>query len=312
MNKKKITEEKYIELSNNLGILFSDSEKKISTFIKNRKQYPVIFIIGAPRSGTTYTLQLLQKSGITVPTNLLARHYKAPLTGLFLSQIINSLHPDFSQNLISKYGKTEHMLDVNEFYFFWRLFFKKNVDQNIDIKDIESLFKGKDFKNTLINFTKLSENPFALKGLMFNYHIDFLNKLLPDSIFIYTKRNLFDNAKSLLETRKKIFGNINHYYSFENSDFNRLKNLNPYMQVLTQIININKKLDESLYKIDNNRIIHFEDFKINVKNLKVFKSRIKIDINFSDSGTNIMKKKTNLSKEEILNLKYNYNLIKDK
>ena len=174
MNQKKITEKKYIELSNNLGMLFSDSEKKISTFTKNKKQYPVIFIFGAPRSGTTYTLPLLQKSGITVPSNLLARHYKVPLTGLFLSQIINSFHSDFSQNFISKCGKTEHMLDVNEFYFFWRLFFKKNVDQNIDIKDIESLFKGEDFKNMSDSRAGISCEPHIKYKHIINEYIIFV------------------------------------------------------------------------------------------------------------------------------------------
>ena len=56
---------------------------------------PIVFVLGAPRSGTTLLTQWLAASGhFGVPSNLLARFYEAPYIGGLVQRLLTD--PDLS------------------------------------------------------------------------------------------------------------------------------------------------------------------------------------------------------------------------
>ncbi|MBD3842929.1 MAG: ATP-grasp domain-containing protein, partial [Campylobacterales bacterium] len=221
--------------------LWSVEEKLI---INKEPKFPIIFIVGALRSGSTLMTQWLANLGFAYPTNLMSRFYKAPIVASKIQMLLtderynyrNEIR-DFSSsiNFSSENGKTKGALAPNEFWYFWRRFLPfKELDylpsqelfEKVDVDTLKSEFAG---------MIDVFQKPFALKGMILNYNIDFLDKVFEKAIFIYTKRDPLTNIESALKAREKQLGSIDEWYSFKIPEYEELKKLNPYEQVAGQI-----------------------------------------------------------------------------
>lgn len=240
-------------------------------------EYPLIFVMGSLRSGTTLMTQWLANLGFAYPTNLMSRFYKTPIIASKIQLLLtderynyrNELR-DFNSGIdfSSENGKTKGALAPNEFWYFWRRFlpFKE-----LDYLPTQELFEKVDIdtlKSELAGIVDVFQKPFALKGMILNYNIDFLDKVFDKAIFIYTKRDPLTNIESALKAREKQLGSIDEWYSFKIPEYEELKKLNPYEQVTGQIYYINKALENGLSKVLESKkmIVNYEDFCENPKN----------------------------------------------
>lgn len=236
-------------------------------------EHPLIFIMGAHRSGTTLFMQWLASLGsIAYPTNLMSRFYKTPIIASKIQLLLTDERynyrneiKDFNNKNIdfnSENGKTKGALSPNEYYYFWRRFlpFKE-----LDYLPTEELFKTVDIetlKSEFAGIINVFKKPFALKGMILNYNIDFLDKIFEKAIFIYIKRDPLTNIESALRARERQLGSIEEWYSFKIPEYYELKELNPYEQVAGQIYHINKAIELGLKKINEHKkmIVNYEDF----------------------------------------------------
>ena len=108
-------------------------------------EQPPLFIVGPPRSGTTYCMQWLGASGaFSYPTNLIARFWQAPAIGAIVQHMLTDPHYDFRGEFSdlrfdtlqtrSELGKTQGLLSSNEFWYFWRSQFPDDGDIGIDLE----------------------------------------------------------------------------------------------------------------------------------------------------------------------------------
>ena len=88
-----------------------------------------------------------------------------------------------------------------------------------------------------------------------NWNLQYLASLSPKIKFIYLHRDTIDNASSLLSARRKFFGNIESWYSFKPPQWQELKQLDPYEQVLWQVDLTNQSIRSQLFEIEQNRSI---------------------------------------------------------
>ncbi len=221
-----------------------------------KMEFPLIFIVGAHRSGTTLVMQWLASLGsIAYPTNLMSRFYKAPIIASKIQMLLTderynyrneimdfNSHIDFS----SENGKTKGALAPNEYYYFWRRFLPFD---KLDYLPTQRLLQEVDtnlLKTELAGVVNVFKKPFAMKGMILNYNIDFLEHLFDNAIFIHVKRNPFDNIISALEARKRQTGNIDTWYSFKIPEYESLIKLDPYHQVAGQIFYINKAVEKGM------------------------------------------------------------------
>ena len=234
-------------------------------------KYPLIFLVGPHRSGTTLFMQWLANLGFAYPTNLMSRFYKAPIIASKIQLLLTDERynyrneiKDFNSEIdySSENGKTKGALAPNEFWYFWRRFlpFKE-----LDYLPTEELFKTVDtamLKSEFAGIVDVFEKPFALKAMILNYNIDFLDKLFEKAVFIYTKRDPLTNIESALKAREKQLGSINEWYSFKIPEYEELKKLNPYEQVAGQIYYINKAVENGLEQVAKHKkmIVNYEDF----------------------------------------------------
>ena len=259
------------EINNDLW----NTEKKLLD--KRKPDYPLIFIMGPHRSGSTLMTQWLSDLGsISCPTNFMSRLYKTPIIASKLQLLLTDEKynyrdelRDFNNtiNFKSENGKTKGALSPNEFWYFWRRFlpFKE-----LDYLPTEELLEKVDVKtltSELAGVVNVFQKPFALKGMILNYNIDFLDKIFEKAIFIYTKRDPLSNIESALKAREKQFGNLDEWYSFKIPEYKELKKLNAYEQVAGQIYHINKAVENGLDNVLDHKkiIVKYEDFCNNPK-----------------------------------------------
>lgn len=256
------------DINGRLGIV----EEKLA--VERKQQYPVVFVMGPPRSGTTLMLQWLASTGeVAYPTNLLSRFYGAPIMGAKIQKLLTDEKYNFrneildfntKQNFHSENGKTKGALSPNEFWYFWRRFLE--YEGEIEYIEDEKLLKQQNMylmKNELVGITDEFQKPFVLKGLICNYNIRFLNQMYDKAIFIYTKRSPYTNIQSLLNARERQFSDINTWYSFKIPEYPQLMKItNPIKQVAGQVYHMNKAVENGLNFVEDSRkiIVEYEDF----------------------------------------------------
>jgi hypothetical protein len=110
-------------------------------------------------------------------------------------------------------------------------------------------------RSELAGVIEVFDKPFAMKGMMFNYNIDFLAHLFPEAIFIYVKRDPLTNIASALEARERQYGDLNRWYSFKIPEYTWLKERDPHEQVAGQIYHINRAVASGLESVSEDRKI---------------------------------------------------------
>jgi hypothetical protein len=235
-------------------------------------QYPLIFIMGPLRSGTTLFTQWLANTGlVSYPTNLLSRFYQAPIIGAKIQLLLTDPRYNFRDELgefiqqaeyCSENGKTKGALAPNEFWYFWRRFLS---DPARDIWTDDELQEGMDTQTMLAELTGIMsvfDKPFAAKGMLFNYNIPFFNRILDKAIFIQIKRDPISNVASVLEARTRQLGSEREWYSFKIPEYEQLKNSDPITQAAGQVHFINKAVTDGLSAVSDTRklVVEYEDF----------------------------------------------------
>ncbi|MBI5101818.1 MAG: sulfotransferase [Nitrospirae bacterium] len=256
------------ELLRDVNDLLLPSEiGSIKAFTKSK--YPLILIMGCPRSGTTLFLQWLASLGhFCYPTNILSRFYGAPYIGAKI-QLMLTKH-DFNNEIFdfnetvpfsSRLGKTKGALAPNEFWYFWRRFFNYGEIQILEADALKTV-DHETFVSELAAMESVFDKPCAMKGMIANWNIPFLANILEKVLFVHIKRRPFYNIQSLLNARLDYYGSFDGWYSFKPPEYESLKDLTPYEQVSGQIYYTNEAIEKGLEKVGASRVltVDYEEF----------------------------------------------------
>ena len=275
--KKRVAEfKRNVQLENLLDTLnktlWCAEEQLLGTSPVPVSDCPIVLVMGPLRSGTTLFMQWLAQSGLVAyPTNLLARFYGVPVVGAHIQLLLTDPRFNFRNEIFdfnsaivftSENGKTKGALAPNEFWYFWRRFLPfKELDWLSD----EELFRVVD-QETLVgeltSLTRVFGKPFALKSMILNYNIRFLDAIFEKALFIQIKRDPVTNVASILDARKRQFGSKKVWYSFKIPEYPELKDLDPVAQCAGQLHYINKAVTKGMATLDETRKleVQYEDF----------------------------------------------------
>ncbi len=247
-------------------------EKLLEKSSVHGPDHPLIFIMGPLRSGTTLFMQWLANSKLVAyPSNLLSRFYAAPAIGAQIQLLLTDPSFNFRDEILdfnnsisfdSANGKTRGALAPNEFWYFWRRFLPF---QDLDWLPDEELFHIVDLEkltSELTTLTRIFGKPFALKGMILNYNIPFLNTIFEKALFIQIERDPLTNIASILEARERQLGSEKEWYSFKIAEYPQLKDLDPITQTAGQLHYINAAVEKGMATVSESRklIVKYEEF----------------------------------------------------
>lgn len=237
-----------------------------------RPRWPVVLVMGLPRSGTTLVLQWLAATGrFGYPTNLLSRFYAAPFIGAKIQLLLTDPAYRFRDEILSgsdspspyesDLGKTRGALAPNEFWYFWRRFLPE-----VDLRRLEepelAQVKTAPLLAELAALESVLAKPLAMKGLILALNMPFLAGLMKQVLFLYIKREPLYNIQSLLEARERYWGNREQWYSIKPDEYQWLKQMPPIEQVAGQVALVSHSMEQDLASLDPARWlqVNYEEF----------------------------------------------------
>jgi hypothetical protein len=204
------------------------------------------------------------------PTNFLSRFYASPYIGAMIQQMLINPTYQYKEEFAdvksfalfkSDLGKTSGLFAPNEFYYFWRRFFKYGEIQYLREDETRNI-EANGFFSELASIESVFEKPLAMKGHLIGWNIPFFYSLFSNVIFVHVKRDPIYTAQSLLEAREKFFGDQSQWYSFKPVEYPMLKELAPYQQVAGQVYFTNRAVQQGLSAIEelNWLSVSYEEF----------------------------------------------------
>lgn len=213
-----------------------------------REDLPIIYIVGAPRSGTTLMSQVLSRYlRVGYIDNVIARFWLAPEVGIRLSRILLGHDARESISFKSRHGVTENPTGPHEFGYFWRYWLALDrapthhlTDRELSVLDSTGLKHALEYR--LLGAFKM---PLVFKNVICGFQAPYLTALHPNSIFIHIKRDLKDTAASILKSRFERYGSYATWWSLKPSSFFRLPS-DPVEQVVSQVTDCRAEIDEAM------------------------------------------------------------------
>lgn len=270
---KRNLEADYMQWEKNAQFL---EEEEMLTDKYYQEKHSVIFIVGVPRSGTTFLSQLLLKSfDLGAFYNAVAKNYSVPLhaySKLNLQQKDEML--SFSSNL----GNTTGDFSSHEFGYFWQYWLKHQDNDELSNEKLAQIdWKG--LKRKLYAICGLLNKDLLIKSIVYNnFIIEELAEKFPKARFIYIQRDPFFVVQSILKAREKQYGSEDFWWSIRPKQFKNWLLLSNEMQVANQVIYTDRMIQKQLSTLNPQKYMHIkyegiiDDVESVVKDIETFLS----------------------------------------
>ena len=213
-------------------------------YTNSGEAYPNIFIIGAPRSGTTLLTQLLTfttEAGYI--DNLTAAFWKAPEVGALLSKKLVNRRIFSGQ---SAYGQTRDISEPHEFGGFWRHFL--NYPDTAQIQNHQVDWQR--LIQKLDNISRVFGASVIYKVFQLMWHIREFHALKPDSKWIWITRDPGQNASSIARYRDHLGTDEQQWASVVPLKSRAFDQADALTKCASQVIYINEWINTELQSIN--------------------------------------------------------------
>ena len=217
-----------------------------------------IFILGAPRTGSTILYQALcSRFELPYIANLTNEHYPdTPILGL-------AIQKSFPVQILfsSRYGKTDGPLQPSEGSAVMAHWFGGGHPSALVSNSIKEGMQ-EHFLATLGTAESLFGRPLVIKNPWNCFRVRCLAETVPAAQFIWIRRNLAAASKSDLAARYKTKGSPTLWNSATPANLKKLQRLPPAVQVVENQHEFNRAIDKGLntYAAGRWTEIWYEDF----------------------------------------------------
>ncbi|WP_321470626.1 sulfotransferase [Halarcobacter sp.] len=239
-------------------------KKYIEKYAGESLSHQPIFIIGAPRTGSTILYQTITNQfDVLYIDNFICNFNRNFFFGFWLS---DKLFKQKSHNCFrSKHGSTSicglHApSECGEFWYKWLPTDKHFIDYNDITDDIVE-----EIRNEISAVINYFDKPLVFKNLNAGQRLKLLQKCFPNAKFITVKRDPLFTAQSILKAKRKIGISDDKFWSVMPKNVKKLEILNCYEQIIKQIYYLEKQI---------------------VEDVKLFKKNSFLNINYIELGNN--------------------------
>ena len=233
-------------------------------YIKKYSYQPLkhqpVFIIGAPRTGSTILYQTITNQlDVLYVDNLVCKFYSNFFFGFWLS---NKLFKQRAHNCFkSKHGSTKGLHAPSECGAFWYRWLPKDR-HFIDYNDITDKMV-KEIKREIATIINYYNKPIVFKNLNTGQRMRLIQRCFPNAKFIFIKRDPLFTAQSILKAKRQIGLAANEFWSVMPPNVAKLKRYNSSEQVIKQIFYIEKQIvvDAALFPQKNMLIMNYNNLK---------------------------------------------------
>jgi len=218
---------------------------------------PIVFIVGAPRSGTTLLYQLMcTHLDVGYVSNAMAPWWMAPVAAARFRSPSRDQSPGGA--LVSDLGRTGGPNGPHEFGWFWQFHLHH---EDTDDLDAEAL-ANRDFQSARAELEGLAgyfNRSLVLKAIAHvPYKITWLKANLSQARFIWIHRDPVFVGQSILKSREERFGDPNRWLSVRPRDVAQWKSRTPYEQVVHQIADVTAAMNRAFASLGPNAGLHVE------------------------------------------------------
>ncbi len=202
---------------------------------------PPLFVVGAPRSGTTVVYQhLVNSRRFAYFSNLARRYPRAPVLASLWTKLAHSA----SHSYESRFGVIEGTGSPSDGWeIFHRWFPERDLSQagHPDrLAELDGIVRGLEL---------LFRAPFINKNNSNSLRIGALARLFPAALFVYVSRDLSDNVRSLLEARRAHGTTLNDWWGARPPRFWRHSFCSETEQVVFQIRDLENEIETELRRL---------------------------------------------------------------
>ena len=263
--------------------------QKIAYYGGEPLQHQPIFIIGAPRTGSTILYQTITNLyDVLYIDNLVCRFHRNLIFGFWLSNKIYESMPH--NNFDSWHGQSKGGHSPSECGQFWYRWLPRDhhfIDYDeITPQMVEAIRRE---ITAVINYF---DTPIVFKNLNAGQRLRLLTQCFPDAKFVFITRDPVQTAQSILKAKRGAGLFDNEFWSVMPPNVSELKGLEWDEQIVKQVYSLEKQIaqDCSLAGKHNFFTLHYKDIslqKIDVlaKNLGLQKkeNRQKPDIHIQET-----------------------------
>lgn len=221
--------------------------------------FPPIFVVGAPRSGSTLLYQLLtDRFDVGYLTNGHARQPGAPSLVERTRGLIRKRERELG-DYGSSFGNTAGELGPNECGPFWYRFFPRRPHY-VAAADFPPA-KRRELRAAVGAFVAACGRPVVYKNLYSTVRMEAIAAALPEALFVAIHRDLDANVRSILAARIEIVGTDDAWWSVEPPGVERLLELPPHEQAMRQVRALEELIARTEEEIGSERVLHlaYED-----------------------------------------------------
>ena len=233
--------------------------KKSQTYNLTRPLDP-IFIVGAPRNGSTFLYQVLTHAlNVTYLSNFNCKLRCLLPLSFWIQKVLHIAqgHSNFRAN----FGDTSDFglhapSECGEFWYRWLPRSDHFANENTLPK-----WKKDQIHDTIIQISNITQKPVIFKNLPCGQRLRLINDIFPNSKIIFLRRDHRFVVKSILKARRTLDIQAHEWWSVRPKNFREILKLDEVERCVAQVFHIENQIEEDLHCFPKSNImtLNFED-----------------------------------------------------
>jgi Sulfotransferase family len=232
---------------------------QVTNYGLHKPEHAPVFIVGAPRTGSTILYQLLSHQlDVLYIDNFTAMFYRHLLCGLRLSEIFYHSRPHYCFRSIQGDTRAYGLHGPSECGDFWYRWLPR--DKHYIGADELPMETVQQIRSIIFSAINRWGKPFLFKNLNAGQRMALIQQIAPEAKFIFITRDPLYTAQSIWQVREKMEAPAHQWWSIMPKNVSQLLLLEPAQMIAAQVFYLEKQIvaDQKLFPKEQFTTISYE------------------------------------------------------